>query len=432
MSNGSKGYINKAKYQYLQRANSSKSFFKFDQFAMAANMEVKVISRETIKPSSATPHHLRTHKLSLLDQLEVAESVYLPVILFYSVISPLASGKISEILKDSLSKTLAHYYPFAGRLKDSFSVDCNDEGVVYVEAHVATDMSIVLKDPESDLLLQLQPSESLERLPDPTAQVLVAIQVNFFACGGMAICACVDHAVADASAVATCIKTWAEIASGSNSIINVSDVIYSGTSLLFPAQDLSGFVKQLSIYKENDDELQSQGKIVTKRFLFDGPKIAALKKEIGNGTSSPYRPSRFEAVSALIWSAILSTSSTKNDKLTYPNVITFAVNLRNRLSPPFPQQCIGNVLQVVEASVPDQTETSSPTHINLSSLAGKLHEAIRKIDDEYVKKLGAGGYLNIIESYMRNKVFNFTSWCRFPFYEADFGWGKPIWFVTTL
>lgn len=24
-------------------------------------------------------------------------------------------------------------------------------------------------------------------------------------------------------------------------------------------------------------------------------------------------------------------------------------------------------------------------------------------------------------------VYMFTSWCRFPFYEIDFGWGKPVW-----
>ena len=28
-------------------------------------------------------------------------------------------------------------------------------------------------------------------------------------------------------------------------------------------------------------------------------------------------------------------------------------------------------------------------------------------------------------------VFLFTSWCRFPFYEADFGWGKPVWISRT-
>ncbi|KAI4297261.1 hypothetical protein L6164_037155 [Bauhinia variegata] len=27
-------------------------------------------------------------------------------------------------------------------------------------------------------------------------------------------------------------------------------------------------------------------------------------------------------------------------------------------------------------------------------------------------------------------VYTLSSWCRMPFYELDFGWGKPIWFTT--
>ncbi|XVF49695.1 hypothetical protein PTKIN_Ptkin04bG0033900 [Pterospermum kingtungense] len=46
--------------------------------------------------------------------------------------------------------------------------------------------------------------------------------------------------------------------------------------------------------------------------------------------------------------------------------------------------------------------------ISLNSLAGKVHETIKKVDDEYVKKLGAGGdYLNILRS--RSKVETFLS-----------------------
>lgn len=28
-------------------------------------------------------------------------------------------------------------------------------------------------------------------------------------------------------------------------------------------------------------------------------------------------------------------------------------------------------------------------------------------------------------------MFCCASWCRFPMYEADFGWGKPVWFTTS-
>lgn len=401
-------------------------------------MEVKIISRETIKPSSPTPNHLRTHKLSLLDQIETAESVYIPAILFYSVAAAPAfdSEKLSHTLKDSLSKTLTYFYPFAGRVKDSFSIDCNDEGVIYMEAQVAaaTDMSSVIKEAEIDLLLPLLPSDALERLPnptpsletlpEPTSQVLVAIQVNFFACGGIAICACVNHVVADGAAAANFIKSWAEIASGSGAdCINHLDVIYDCTSI-FPPQDLTNFWKQVVNDAMNKEpELLPQGKAVTKRLLFDGSKISALRNEIGNIGS---RTSRFEAVSALIWNAMLSTRS-KNDNLF--SRVTVSMNLRNRTNPPIPHKCLGNVYQVVE-SVPVLQEKSS-TVINLSSLAGKIHETIRKVDDEYVRKLG-DEYLNILRSKAKVKTFLFSSWCRFPFYETDFGWGKPIWIANVL
>jgi shikimate O-hydroxycinnamoyltransferase len=29
------------------------------------------------------------------------------------------------------------------------------------------------------------------------------------------------------------------------------------------------------------------------------------------------------------------------------------------------------------------------------------------------------------------KLFTFSSWCRFPIYETDFGWGKPTWVTST-
>ncbi|MCD9645304.1 hypothetical protein HAX54_034140 [Datura stramonium] len=28
------------------------------------------------------------------------------------------------------------------------------------------------------------------------------------------------------------------------------------------------------------------------------------------------------------------------------------------------------------------------------------------------------------------ELYAFTSWCGMPFYDADFGWGKPVWFST--
>ena len=74
-------------------------------------MEINIISTENIKPSSPTPDHLRSFKVSLLDQL--APHFYVPLVLFYSadefrsksVLNPSAK-EICDQLKKSLSKPL--------------------------------------------------------------------------------------------------------------------------------------------------------------------------------------------------------------------------------------------------------------------------------------------------------------------------------------
>lgn len=64
-----------------------------------------------------------------------------------------------------------------------------------------------------------------------------------------------------------------------------------------------------------------------------------------------------------------------------------------------------------------------------------MRDAIRNLSgDQYVAKLSEGDKLL---NFMKERAkgvntgevvsFSFTSLCGFPLYEADFGWGKPIW-----
>ncbi|KAL0297061.1 UNVERIFIED_CONTAM: Acetyl-CoA-benzylalcohol acetyltransferase [Sesamum radiatum] len=69
-----------------------------------------------------------------------------------------------------------------------------------------------------------------------------------------------------------------------------------------------------------------------------------------------------------------------------------------------------------------------------TELLKKIRETIRAVNGEYVAQLRQGDkHLNFPKERMAqaNKgelvTFNFTSLCRFPLYEADFGWGKPVW-----
>ncbi|XP_022737052.1 salutaridinol 7-O-acetyltransferase-like [Durio zibethinus] len=386
-------------------------------------MKVQFISREIIKPSSPTPYHLRTHKLSLFDQL--APPVYIPVVLFYSATAETSPTKTSGLLKSSLSKTLTHFYPFAGRVKDCYTIDCNDDGATYIEAQVDADMAVVLKEPGVDMLLQLLPCDPLEKLPEPSAQVMVAVQVNYFACGGMTICVCIRHVVADASAAASFVKSWAAVARGINTELDA--VIYDCTNLFSP-QDLSGLLKTVG---EKQNVLLDE--VVTKRFLFYGSKIDALRNEIGNGLCL-YRPTRVEAVSSLIWNALIG-GDTENNEIVLMHMATISVNLRKRMDPPFPELCIGNIFHVAKMANSVMEKTTS-----CKSLAEKIHESICKTNDKHVRQFyGSGAHLNVMKNLAeqigknsKTRVFNFSSWCRFPFYETDFGWGKPVWFGTAL
>jgi hypothetical protein len=68
-------------------------------------MEVQIISKQNVRPSSPTPPHLRNFKLSLLDQLVTVP--YAPILLFYPMNKKVSTGDLDvpkrlELLKNYL------------------------------------------------------------------------------------------------------------------------------------------------------------------------------------------------------------------------------------------------------------------------------------------------------------------------------------------
>ena len=119
---------------------------------MAEKINVEITRREAIKPSSQTPKHLRIFRLSFLFQFN--PDSYVPLILFYpskgfyTLQNPIETASERwQRLRETLSKALALYYPFAGRLRKNFVVECNDEGAEFIEAKAAFPMSVVFEKP---------------------------------------------------------------------------------------------------------------------------------------------------------------------------------------------------------------------------------------------------------------------------------------------
>lgn len=106
---------------------------------------IEVKKTTVVKPAAATPRHVLWN--SNVDQL-VPRFLHVSTVYFYrqsSLSTPTmaAHGDYffdSAVLKDALSKVLVPFYPVAGRLVASsgdngrIDIDCNGEGVLFVEA----------------------------------------------------------------------------------------------------------------------------------------------------------------------------------------------------------------------------------------------------------------------------------------------------------
>ncbi|XP_015894440.3 stemmadenine O-acetyltransferase [Ziziphus jujuba] len=390
-------------------------------------LKVDIIAKQRIKPSSPTPTHLKNFNLSLLDQIH--PPIYGLIILFYSADTKIEDADIgdhhqcrpnslernnSQHLKNSLAETLTSFYPMAGKLKDAISVDCNDEGALFVEANVNCSLSEFLTKPDAKLLNHFLPTN------DPTTRdfapgCMGIIQFTRFQCGGTAISVCLSHKLFDVSSLITFLHGWTSNMRGYS---QTASPVFIGDSLL-PPRDLSSFMPR-------PNYMLPPGKLTTKRFVFEAAKIAGLKANVGS-IRKQY-PSRVEIVMALILKGAMSASRSITGSVK-PSVLFQAVDLRRRMNKPLPKNSIGNLFWLAPVVIKDE--------MDLKTMVYKMKEAVNEFSLKASKFNGEEGFSVISEffkgreDYKDMERYSCTSWCKFPLYETDFGFGKPVWVSST-
>ncbi|XP_030496406.2 stemmadenine O-acetyltransferase [Cannabis sativa] len=384
-------------------------------------VEIEVISNEIIKPYSPTPDDLRHYKLSFLDQ--ISPKVYNPLLFFYELKSDdpnddhshhnLNNNMINH-LKKSLSKVLTQFYPLAGRFKDDLFVDCNDQGVPFLETKVkGQSFSEAIKAPI--------PSDHNKFLPfklDEVGEFALGVQLNIFENGGIAIGLCTSHKIADALSCIMFVKTWAAIARCDDQTHDTITQPEFISATLFPPKDMGSYNQNIGITRTD---------IIAKRFVFDARAIKALKTKLISDEIKA--PSRVEALSSFIWSRFVAATSPNSEKL---HIVIHPVNLRPKFDPPLEDHHFGNFYRSAFTVVPSSSVGEDYCG---RELVKRIREEIKKIDKEFVEKLKEGNeeHFHMIKdncsSFVRGEVvtFAFTSLCRFQVYEADFGWGNPTW-----
>ncbi|KAD4179321.1 hypothetical protein E3N88_27912 [Mikania micrantha] len=387
-------------------------------------MEITENVSKLVKPSTPTPSTLRNYNVSLFDHV----SMNVPLILYYYASHKKQNGIQTNMFIDleiSLSQTLTQFYPLAGRYKrNALFIDCSDEGALYIQAKARFQLSEFLdlkKDLKHDMLQDFLPYDihKIGEMDDP----LLSVKVTTFEDGGVAIGMCISHHFADMTTICTFIDNWA---TRSRLVDNELELklelkkyspVVSSCAHLFPKAD--------ALDTKNLDATTVNNNYILRVFSFKGSAIEKLRQQVMSDENSiiRHRPSKVQLIMALLWKAFVDTNKA-NGQLN-ASLLHLPVNLRNIVAPKY---FCGNFFTAAN------TRIEASEAINLQVFVNRLNESINKTKVKFAKVLShpeinwdvlLEPFLEVINSDA--KVYTFTSWCKFSFYTADFGWGKPVW-----
>lgn len=368
-------------------------------------MEVQIQTRKLIKQ----PLHLRELKLSCFDQ--IAPPVFGSFIFFFK--TPINGHQTLKKLESSLSDVLTKFYPFAGRfIQDRNAIDCNDQGAEYLEARVSVSLNqFILEELDAKLVNLLAPYPN-ELVFTPT---ILAIQINEFDCGGLAIGTSFSHKFADMGS--RFLGSWMD---GLLVVELVSMLWNVWVSKLNPFC-LLGFKPTYKI-PIPDDTLDT---LITKRFIFTAFAIAALKAKVGLGQFS-----RAQLLIALIWKVRISMAKKKDSLQIFP------YNFRGKTALPIPTNGAGNVFINILVRF-TANDDKNPDLLHLVNLVGnELRNAAESFgkaetaEDLFLSATNSSREIHETLSRGDTEICILTSLSKFPYYEADFGWGMPGWIAS--
>ncbi|CAN1328585.1 HCT [Linum perenne] len=332
-------------------------------------MKVNVIESSIVCPLEKTNS---THRLWLSNLDLVHGRIHLPLLYFYKAVE---TERFFEagLLKEALRRVLVLFYPIAGRFvrdeKGRLGVECNGEGVLFVEAETDFRLSQVGESAPNSELLKLVPriDYSQEISSDP----LLLLQVTRFRCGGVSLGLGISHRLADGVSTASFINAWSNMARG------------------LPPTALP-FLDRTHLRARNPPS----------------PKFHHAENP-----DNDVRYTTHQILSAHIWRCVSQARDLADNQ---PTRLNMPVDGSSRLRPPIPREYFGNMIF--------HTRTVS-----------RIHRAIEKMDDEYLRSAidylenpaepsGVARSPRVCQS----PNLAIISWTRIPFDSADFGQGSPI------
>ncbi|XP_020217245.1 BAHD acyltransferase DCR [Cajanus cajan] len=356
-------------------------------------------------------------------------------------------------LKTSLSAALSHFPALAGRLSTDAQgyvhILCNDAGADFIHAKAK---HLTLNAVVSPSLHDVHPcfkeffaydmtiSYAGHRTPLAAVQVTELADALFIGCT-------VNHAVTDGTSFWHFFNTFAALTKGGAAkkilrapdftratVFNSPAVLHvpaSGPALTFDADEplrervfhfSREAIQKLKLRANaNNNELTE----VVGKQVNDGWKIVNVN---GNGNANGKVNGRneissFQSLSAQLWRAVTRARKFENPAKT--STFRMAVNCRHRLEPKMDAFYFGNAIQ----SIPTVATVGDILSRDLRFCAELLHRNVVAHDDATVRR-GVEDWEKAPRLFplgnFDGAMITMGSSPRFPMYENDFGWGRPV------
>ncbi|XP_073034145.1 uncharacterized acetyltransferase At3g50280-like [Primulina eburnea] len=416
-----------------------------------------IVSKQTVYPqnnSAVESLKLSVSDLPMLSCQYIQKGVLLPAPL-------LSSASLISFFKLSLSKTLSHFPPLAGRLGTDDATGhvyilCNNAGVDLYHAKAShLSSTTLIPPPDQDIpaayrrFFQLDDTLSYAGHHKP----LVTIQITELADAVFVGCT-MNHAVVDGTSFWNFFNTFAEIARGESKISRAPDfcrdtVFDSPAVLRFPAggpsvtfsgdeplrEKIFHFSREailrLKSRANNANPTQkpqvSSAEIMSKQSN-DNWAVAHNRKSNGKLTSvmeanlPTAEISSFQSLCAQLWRSVTRARNLAPTKTT---TFRMAVNCRHRIEPRLAPLYFGNAIQ----SIPTVATSGELLANDLSWGADQLHDNVVAHDDATVRRGVKDWESNPRLFPLGNfdgAMITMGSSPRFPMYDNDFGWGRPL------
>eukprot|EP01018_Ginkgo_biloba_P000765 Gb_31628 [translate_table: standard] len=350
-----------------------------------------------------------------------------------------------ERLKRSLSLSLVHFYPLAGRLvlgeDGRYAIDCNDAGAEFIEARTNISLSDMQDDDfDRATLFQKLVEAGKTSLCNDCNLPLVSIQVTRFAGGGLCVGLSINHVIVDGQSYWHFFKSWAELSRGvSISLLPIHNrTVFKVNKLELENRAAANITCIESLKSEwvegsavtNTAEETHQIRISDihvcyKTFHFTSDMFHSLKRlAMGRGVEGA-ASNTFSAFSSHMWKCIMKAKGVAEEETVY---FLFPVNCRSRINPALPPAFFGNCVHLAVA----QARAGKLFSERISYGAALIAEAMNSVRDKTIKDFiktaeGRGNSMDQTASALLNNghLIVMTYSTSFSVYNIDFGWGRP-------